>query len=317
MAKKNDEAVTAVVDEMVAEIAAMETEIREIDPRSLVLLKTNARYMRHEQYQQLVANVRRDGRLTSVPLVAPLEDDPTKLEVLSGNHRTQAAIDAGLTSVPVMVILSPLTKDQRVALQLSHNAIAGQDDPAILKALYEELDAIDWRIYAGLDDKTLGLLEQVQPGSLTEVNLEFQSLSIVFLPEELDHVREVAGRALELARTGDETWIGMMSQHGRLLDAMTAISQAYNVTNTATVLQLLLDVFERHEHEIVNGWWDEISDTTRHNKYVPMSSVVGTAAPAEALAVIRKAIEKGQHGNSSVPAWQVLEKICGEFLSGE
>ena len=316
MAKAKTEtpaAVQAVIDE----VAQMKTEVRELNPRELVLLQTNARYMRHEQYQQLLANVKRDGRLTSVPLVAPLESDPTRLEVLSGNHRTQAAVDAGLESIAVMVILSPLTKDQRVALQLSHNAITGQDDPAILKALYEDLEAIDWRIYAGLDDKMLGLLDQVQPGSLVEVNLDFQSLSIVFLPEELDHVKDVAGRALELARTGDENWIATLSQHERLLDAFTAISQAYNVTNTATVMRLFLDVFERHEHEIVDGWWDELSDTVKHNKYVPMSSVVGTAAPAESLAVIRKAIEKAQRGNSSTPAWQSLAKICGDFLSAE
>lgn len=316
MAKTKTDDVQAAVEEMVAEVEAMDTEIRTVDPRSLALLKTNARYMRHEQYQQLVSNIKRDGRLTSVPLVAPVDGDPAVLEVLSGNHRTQAAIDAGLPEIPVMVILSPLTKDQRVALQLSHNAIAGQDDPAILKALYESLDDIDWRLYAGLDDKTLGLLDAVQPGSLTEVNLEFTSLSIMFLPEELDRVKEVAFHAMQSV-TADTTWVARFGAHDRLLEAFANISQSYGVTNMATVMDLFLDVYERHEDEVVEGWWDAGSDTTKHSKHVPLKPVVGVSAPADAAAVIKKAIERAQRGDTSIPAWKVLEQICGEYLASE
>lgn len=316
MATSDDQAVQDAVDEIVADLAAMDTEIIKVDPRKLVLLETNARFMRHEQYQQLVANVRKDGALTSVPLVAPLESDPTRDEVLSGNHRTQAAIDAGITEITVMRITSPLTKAQRTALQLSHNAITGQDDPAILKALYESLDSIDWREYAGLDDKMLGLLDGVQPGSLVEVNLEFGVLNITFLPTELDHVREVAFQALQ-ATSGDERWIARLDQHDKLLEAFADISQSYGVTNTATVFDLFLGVFERHREDIVDGWWDSVSDTTKHSKYVPISPVVGITAPAESLAVIRKAIEKGQRGNEAIKPWKVLEQICGEYLAGE
>jgi hypothetical protein len=46
--------------------------------------------MRHETYAQLVANIRRDGKLTSVPFAFR---DGEKYTVLSGNHRVRAAID--------------------------------------------------------------------------------------------------------------------------------------------------------------------------------------------------------------------------------
>lgn len=45
----------------------METEIIKINPRDIKLLKENARYMRPEEYQKLVANIKKDGQLTSVP----------------------------------------------------------------------------------------------------------------------------------------------------------------------------------------------------------------------------------------------------------
>lgn len=47
------------------------TKIIEIDPRELKLLKMNARFMRHEEFQRLVANIKRDGQLTLGPLRLP------------------------------------------------------------------------------------------------------------------------------------------------------------------------------------------------------------------------------------------------------
>ena len=150
----------------------MQTRIIQVDPKRLKLLETNARYMRHEQYNRLVENVKRDGRLTSIPFAAlwryytqedplPMDEDGGLVwEVLSGNHRVMAAIDAGLTEIDCMVTEDPLPKPQRVAIQLSHNAIAGEDDPAILKQLYQEIGEVDLKLYAGLDDKMLALLDE-------------------------------------------------------------------------------------------------------------------------------------------------------------
>ena len=114
------------------------TRIIEIDPRELKLLKMNARFMRHEEFQRLVANIKRDGQLTSAPFAA-LDPADGKYEVLSGNHRVQAAISAGLQTIPCIITDDPLSEEQRIAIQLSHNAIVGQDDPDILKKLYDKI----------------------------------------------------------------------------------------------------------------------------------------------------------------------------------
>jgi len=68
------------------------------DPRTLTLLDVNARFLPHEQFRQLVENIRRDGCLTSTPLVWN-DTASGRLVVLSGNHRTLAAIEAGLVSI--------------------------------------------------------------------------------------------------------------------------------------------------------------------------------------------------------------------------
>jgi ParB/Sulfiredoxin domain len=172
------------------------------DPRGLTLLEVNARFMRKEQYDRLVANIRRDGCLTSVPLVWH-DTAEQRLVVLSGNHRVQAAIDADLDEIPVMVVDEPLSRERQIALQLSHNAIAGEDDPATLKQLYDELDDVDWRTYSGLDDKQLGLLAEVNLEGLSEANLDFATIQLVFLPAELEAAKAALDEACALVQADE------------------------------------------------------------------------------------------------------------------
>ena len=47
----------------------MTIKTMEIDPKEIVLLEENARYMTHEEFNRLVDNVRRDGQLSSAPFL--------------------------------------------------------------------------------------------------------------------------------------------------------------------------------------------------------------------------------------------------------
>jgi hypothetical protein len=296
------------------------TEIRATSPRDLILLKKNARYMAHEQYQRLVDNVKRDRSLTSAPLAAQIyeNDDPEKptgtYEVLSGNHRTQAAIDAGLDTIFAMFVEQYLSPDQRVALQLSHNSIAGHDDPGILRELYESIENLDLREYAGLDDKTLRLLEQVQPGSISEASLDYQTLTVVFFPDELEAISDSVATAMSLAKSADQTWVARMGEHNRILEALADIAAAYGVTNTASGLDIIMEVFERHREEIEDGWYDRIERTIKHEKWVPMNTMTGVKAPPQSAAVIRRAIDKARHGDATIPGWKILEELAARYL---
>ncbi|MGN5379054.1 hypothetical protein ACQ4WX_22040 [Streptomyces lasalocidi] len=86
--------------------------IVEGDPRGLTLLDVNARFMRHEQFHRLVANIREDGHLTSTPLVwhdsrlraphRPVREPPYEggdrgrpvVDLLAGGRRPAAAAEA-------------------------------------------------------------------------------------------------------------------------------------------------------------------------------------------------------------------------------
>jgi len=293
----------------------METKIIEINPKELKLLELNARYMRHEEFTRLVDNIKRDGRLTSVPF-AWLDPEDNKYLVLSGNHRVMASIDAGLEKINVMVTHDELTKQQRIAIQLSHNAITGQDDPAVLKELYEQITDVDMKIYSGLDDDTLELLEKVQPMSLSEANLAFQTLSIAFLPNELEEAKEVLDEAIKLAKA-DETWLARFSEYDDWLDSVEIAGSAAGIRNNATAIKIMLDVFKNNITDLAELYKD---DNRKTGEWVPIAPILGTNnIPIEVAQILMKAIDKmlSRQEITKNNIWQALEYWAADYLAGD
>jgi hypothetical protein len=236
------------LDRVNEKLAASSLRIAMVPISQCELLEKNARFMRVEQYKRLVENIRRDGCLTSVPFAirhagaTPQEDRYT---ILSGNHRVKAAKDAGLAEVLVLYSDRQLSHAQQVAIQLAHNAIAGQDDLAILRELYDEINDVALKEYSGLDDVVLGRMEPPDLDPLSEKGLEYRIVSIAFLPEEVERAEKLFAKIMEQA-TGDRTWINRRADYDRMLDALTIAKEQAGVKNTATAFGLLLDLVERN-----------------------------------------------------------------------
>ena len=294
------------------------TRIIEIDPRELKLLKMNARFMRHEEFQRLVANIKRDGQLTSAPFAA-LDPADGKYEVLSGNHRVQAAISAGLQTIPCIITDDPLSEEQRIAIQLSHNAIVGQDDPDILKKLYDKILDIDLKEYSGLDDKTLGLLDKAQSQAMSEANLEFQVLSIVYLPDELKAAQAVIDKARDAVKNCENVWLATDKEYEKWLDAQEIASSAYNVKNVSAAMQIIFKVFENNLNQLTEGW--ENADPKNDNSmWVPIATLLGRSKiPVGSAKVIKKALDRmvGHGDITNKNLWEGLEYLSADYLGGE
>ncbi|MET7816246.1 hypothetical protein ABZT26_36095 [Streptomyces sp. NPDC005395] len=286
------------------------------DPRRLKRLEINARFMRKEQYDRLVRNIRRDGCLTSLPLIWS-EDGSDEGEelVLSGNHRTDASVDAGLEEIDCMLIVGPISQARRLGLQLSHNAIAGEDDLATLAMLYESIDDLDWREYSGLDDKTLDLMAEVNLEGISEANLNFQTVQLVFLPPELTAAKEAFDEAKAPA---DERWVAAYKDYDRLIDALNDSSGAHNVGNLAASLGVVLSVFEDHLDDLAQGFLGPDGEAL-HSGRVGWAAVTGQRViPAKSAAVITAAVQKAVREKrvDKDAGWQLLEQLAAEYLEG-
>jgi hypothetical protein len=279
----------------------------------LELLPINARYMKHETYQRLVANIRRDGCLTQTPFAVK---NGKRYLVLSGNHRVKAGIDAlGEDHVDdVMLTDDPLPEVRRKAIQLSHNAIVGEDDPATLAQLYDSIDDLDWRSYSGLDDQVLALLEQLQIAPLSEADLAWRSVQMVFLPEELEKVAAAWEAARPAVLTADEVWLASRAEHSAMLDALDDAGKSYAVRNVATQLAVVLQVFETHLADLADAFKDH-GDGKRKGDRVPLSAVVGVkGVPAHAANTIRKAAELAQQRGEIDEPWELLARLAEQYL---
>ena len=293
----------------------MNVHVMEISPKELKLLEVNARYMKHEEFARLVDNIRKDGELTSAPFCC-LEEDG-KYRVLSGNHRTRASIEAGIEKIVCLATDDPLTEEQKIAIQLSHNAISGQDDLGTLKLLYERILDVDEKKYSGLDDKTLELLQKVESIRFSEANLKFLMLNLVFLPDELKEAQEILDKALAEAKSADITWLARMSEYDKWLDSQEIAGSSKGVKNNATSFRIILDVFERNMHQLSDGWNEGES---RDKDWVPLESIFGRSKiPLGSARVIKKALDKmvGEKDLTSTNLWQAMEYWSADYLAGE
>ncbi|MEZ4376227.1 MAG: hypothetical protein R3B07_35815 [Polyangiaceae bacterium] len=241
--------------------AGIKTRVVERRLKDLKLLETNARFLSGAQYQQLVANIKHDGALTSVPLVGRVEGSdlfPSGDVVLSGNHRVQAAIEAGIEVAPVLEVEEPLTEQQALGLQLSHNAITGQDDPNLLAELYDRL-SFDWKAYSGLTDDILKDLPEIDVGALSLKPPEYHEISALFLPDEAPAFLEAAKAIERQMRKPGGVAVGRLEDFDRFFDALIAVKQHKDVHNTAIALrvmaELTLEALEREapKSEVPDG----------------------------------------------------------------
>jgi hypothetical protein len=281
----------------------------------LDLLEKNARYMRNETFRRLVENVKEDGQLSQIPFCVQQGE---RFKVLSGNHRVQAARSAGLTEIPIIYTTEQLTREKELAIQLSHNAIAGEDDPTILKELWDELNTVAGKLYSGLDDKALAQLAAVAMPALAEVKLDFRTISMMFLPDEPGQLQAHFDEARKVV-TGKELYLARFADFDRLLDALAVTNAAHNVKNTATGLLCLLALFARHQRDLADGWFDPETEQAKHSGWVPVSTIFGTdTIPADAAAVLKRAVDKALTDEDVTPAarWKLLEALAADYLAG-
>lgn len=214
-----------------------------VDPSKLKLLEKNARYMTNGQFKQLVENIKRDQFLSSVPFGV---QKGSELLVLSGNHRVQAAAAAGLKEILFLYSFRPLGRDREVAIQISHNAIVGQDDPTLLKQLWEEIQNVSEKLYTGLDDKALALLDKSAGSALSPVRMDYKSIAFLFLPEEQERMEAVFADAISHACAAESVHVLPLSQFDRLVKALAHAQKKNNVKNSAVAMAMILDVYEEY-----------------------------------------------------------------------
>jgi hypothetical protein len=216
----------------VAAIAPLEQRSVKLRLKDLKILEghENARYMKAPQFQRLVDNLKRDGILTSAPLVY-------RGVVRSGNHRVQAAIKAGIEQADCLELLGEIPEERVIAIQLAHNAINGEDDPAILGKLWKALPFEEKR-YSGLTDEMIGAIKEIDIASLGMGGPEHEEIVLLFLPEEAGAFHAMVKRIEKKSRK-PPVFAAARADFEKFFDAIVATKGHLNVHNTALAISMM------------------------------------------------------------------------------
>jgi hypothetical protein len=218
----------------------LETEIVTFTPEELKALDgqpVNARFMTAAQQGQLTENMKRDGAATSALLVYR-DPDTGKLEILSGHHRRDSAVDAELPC-PGIIITTRLSDQRKKAIQLSHNAIVGQDDMATLAQLYAGLD-LTAKSYSGLDDSVVGNLAKIQLAGLG-LSIKYQEMNLFFLSEDAGVVAEAMDRIDKAARK-HQAYVARCADWEEFFALMVRAKAKFQVFNSGIAFRMLIDL---------------------------------------------------------------------------
>ena len=142
----------------------------------------NARILPTQEHNTLVNNIKKRGRLESVPYCAMVDGH---IEIVSGHHRIIAAREAGVSECLVLVDESGLSRSEIVAKQLAHNRLSGFDDPQTLRRLFDMLDEPSLILESGLGSDMMEPPAVDLEQSITPLlDIGWKTVTLTFLPHQ-------------------------------------------------------------------------------------------------------------------------------------
>ena len=159
----------------------------------------NANMMSDDDFNQLVENIGRSG-LSSVPTCYKRENG--RFTIISGHHRVHACRKKGFTEIGILYALeSELTKDEIVAIQLSHNSLHGTDNKSILKKLFESISSVDFKKFAHINIDEIG---NIDVGSIASpLEKETFTVTLVLYNKAMQYFEELVGELREAIKKSD------------------------------------------------------------------------------------------------------------------
>ncbi len=206
------------------------------DVSKLKLLDKNARYMKKPVFDKLTRGIEQWG-LQSLPFCW---FDGSDFHVLSGNHRVMAAREAGKKEILILFTDEKLEDGERVAIQLAHNRICGEDDPQLLNELWAGIGQIPLKELTGFDDEYFKKLGPLEMSTIKGSPLVMKKVSIVFFKEDMERIAQA--RELIEKERDDELWVARFADFNLFLEAVLSVKESKNIINTALAIRAMSEM---------------------------------------------------------------------------
>nr|EMN20899.1 ParB-like protein [Leptospira santarosai serovar Arenal str. MAVJ 401] len=188
---------------------------------------------------RLVENVKKDGFLSQLPFGVKIEE---KFKVISGNHRVTAAIKAKLEAILILYV-EDIDTERELAIQLSHNSIAGQDDLGILKSLYLQIKELDWKAYSGIDEQALLNYQIPELVPISESDIKLNEVRLFYGDLDLKQIDQTL-ELLEKKLIDEKRDRVVLGDFERFVEVMTEIKRRLNVKNHSVAFLKMIEICE-------------------------------------------------------------------------
>lgn len=232
----------------------METENRwkyeKVDINLIDEADMNANEMTGEDFAQLCDNIGKSG-LSSVPSCYKKENG--RFVMISGHHRLRACKKLHYKTIGILYCLeSELSKDEIIAIQLSHNSLHGHDNTSILKKLFEQIQSVDFKQFAHVN------VDEIPPVSTEGISVfalkENFVFTVVLYPDSFDSLDELFGDIREQASKSDALILANEKENERLLlKLQTEIGKQYDIKSPSVSFAKLLELASERLTEIKEG----------------------------------------------------------------
>lgn len=229
----------------------METENRwkyeKVDINLIDEADMNANEMTGEDFAQLCDNIGKSG-LSSVPSCYKKENG--RFVMISGHHRLRACKKLHYKTIGILYCLeSELSKDEIIAIQLSHNSLHGHDNTSILKKLFEQIQSVDFKQFAHVN------VDEIPPVSTDGISVfalkENFVFTVILYPDSFENIDELFGDIREQASKSDALILASEKENEKLLLTLqTEIGKQYDIKSPSVSFAKLLELAKERLTEI-------------------------------------------------------------------
>ncbi|GIZ15514.1 ParB/RepB/Spo0J family partition protein [Capnocytophaga catalasegens] len=203
----------------------------------------NANKMSEESFNKLTQNIKKSGLSTAITCVKLSENG--KYQIIGGHHRYEACVRNGYTKIPCIYANEEnLSKDEIIAIQLSHNSLHGEDDKGILKRLFEQIASIDFKEFAHIDTEEIGTIDTFS-ASIVPIS-EHYSISIILYKEDLDTLDELIGNVKEDMQKNELIILANQDNNEEmLLKLIKEIGRKYHIKSSNVCFSKILQLAKK------------------------------------------------------------------------
>lgn len=207
----------------------------------------NANEMTRQDFDALCDNIGKSG-LSSVPCCYKKANG--RYVMISGHHRLRACKKLHYREIGILWCNeSDLSKDEIIAIQLSHNSLHGEDNRSILKKLFEQIQSVDYKKFAHIN---IDEIASIDTNGIDIFGLkESFVFSVILYPNSFEHVDDLFGDIREQAKKSDALILASQDENEEFfLTLQKEIGSEFQIKSPTTIFSKLLELASERLKEI-------------------------------------------------------------------